>query len=341
MSEEKRLSKSPYILHQVIYATPNTRDFEGKPSFWVRHGVAVGLALALVVHGLFWGYHAYRYFIAPFEVDVVENEYDVDWISLNDPRFKPLANPESGFRAPDKVAELEEAKRKAEEERKRREREAAKRKAEEEKRKAEPANKKDDKPKDQQVADTKGKPEPDKQKPPMPEIGIGKVDVGPIKAIVTRLYRLHEEGKIDIENQNFTIGFAFRVEESGRLSGIRLTKSSGIPEVDEAGINIMQAVSASQALKPLSLLSSTSATLDFGSQFSTLRIGGFASSELVATGTAEFLNQAMSLVPKNQAATAAFVGNTRIKSDGKRITATVQMTRSQLNALLKNNFKKG
>jgi hypothetical protein len=343
MSEEKRLSKSPYILHQVIYATPNTRDFEGKPSFWVKHGVALGLALALAVHGVFWGYHAYRYFIAPFEVDVVDQEYEVDWVTLNDPRFKPLANPESGFQAPEKVAELEEAKRKAEEERKRREREAAKRKAEDEKRKAEQAAKKDKAEKDGQTADNKdNKPaEAEKSKPPTGELRFGQVNVAPIKAIVTKLYQLNDSGKLDIENKTFSITLVFRVEPSGRLSGIRIAKSSGIPEIDEAALNIANAVSASQALSPLSNLSSTSLTLDCGDKFTTLRIGGFASSPEQATGLELLINAGLTLAPRNQPGVGAMVSNTRVKADGKRLTATVQMTRSQLNALLKNNFKKG
>lgn len=329
-------SPKAYILRGFIYATPHTLDFEGEPSYWVRHGFRLGLALALLLHCSFLGYLVYRTFIVPFEVDVVESEYDVDWITLTDPRYKPLPNPESWIAPPaDQPGTADTQARAAELARRKRE-EEARRRAEAERRRREAerqsqARRNPDKAEEETAAT-----------PPKPSapLSFGKVDVGPIKAIVTKLYSLSETGQLDIENQAFSITLAFRVETSGRLSGIRIVKSSGIDEIDEAALNIAQAVSASQALGPLHILTSTTLTLDVGPQFTTLRIAGFAASPLEASGLQNLITAGLLLVPR-RGDTAALLNNTKIKADGKRLTATVQMTRSQVNALLKQNFKRG
>ncbi|QUV82616.1 energy transducer TonB [Chloracidobacterium sp. D] len=331
-------SPKAYILRGFIYATPHTLDFEGEPSWWVRHGFRLGLMLALLLHFSFLGYLAYRTFIAPFEVEVVEREYDVDWITLTDPRYKPLPNPESWVAPPaDQPAKPDAQARAAALARRKREEEEARRRAEAERQRREAereaeARRAAERENREHTADEPAKP----GGPP----SFGKVDIGPIKAIVTKLYSLSETGQLDIENQNFSITLAFRVEPSGRLSGIRIVKSSGIDEVDEAALNIAQAVSASQALGPLHILTSTALTLDVGPQFTTLRIAGFAASPLEASGLQNLITAGLLLVPR-RGDTAAFLNNTKIKAEGKRLTATVQMTRSQVNALLKQNFKRG
>ncbi|OYT70599.1 MAG: hypothetical protein CFK52_10625 [Chloracidobacterium sp. CP2_5A] len=330
-----------YILRGFIYATPRSLGFEGRPSFWVRHGFKLGLAVALALYLPFLGYQAYRTFIVPFEVEVVENEYQVDWVTLTDPRYKPLPNPE-GLVAPGGAASQaapSDARRRAEEEarRRKREEEAARRRAEAERRREREGDQSERARRNRSDAPDNDKP--DAAAPNRP-LGFGKVDVGPIKAVVTKLYHLSESGELDIEQEAFVITLAFRVEPSGRLSGLRIVKSSGIDAVDEAALNIARAVSASQALGPLHILTSTTLTLDVGPQFMTLRVGGFAGSPLEAAALQNLINGGLTLIPR-KADTAAFLNNTSIKADGKRLMATVQMTRSQLNALLKQNFKKG
>ncbi len=329
-----------YILRGFIYAAPRTLGFEGPSPFWIRQGLALGLAVALALHLPFLGYQLYRTFIAPFEVDVVENEYNVDWVTLADPRYKPLPNPE-GLVAPSDAsgaAEQSAARRAAAEEARRRRRaeEEARRRAEAERRQRERDNEAPERARDIRAAPAD---EPDPAAPNRP-LGFGKVDIGPIKAVVTKLYNLSESGALDIEQETFVITLSFRVEPSGRLSGIRIVKSSGIDAVDEAALNIARAVSASQALGPLHILTSTTLTLDVGPQFMTLRIGGFASSPLEAAALQNLIGGGLALIPRRPD-TAAFLNNASIKADGKRLAATVQMTRSQLNALLKQNFKKG
>ncbi|MFQ3582387.1 MAG: energy transducer TonB [Chloracidobacterium sp.] len=338
-------SRRAYILRGFIYATPHTLGFEGSPSFWVRHGFKLGLGLALLLHLPFWGYQMYRTFIVPFEVDVVESAYDVDWVTLTDPRYKPLPNPE-GLITPNATvneAAQADARRRAEEAARRRREAEARRRAEAERRRREQESEPERRAAEEarRGRATESAPnEPDREPPPNRPLGFGKVDVGPIKAVVTKLYALSESGELDIEQETFVITLAFRVEPSGRLTGIRIVKSSGIDAVDEAALNIARAVSASQALGPLHILTSTTLTLDVGPQFMTLRIGGFAASPLEASALQNLINGGLTLVPRKPD-TAAFLNNTSIKADGKRLTATVQMTRSQLNALLKQNFKKG
>lgn len=328
-----------YILRGFIYATPHTLDFEGPPSFWVRHGFKLGLCLALALHLPFWGYQVYRTFIVPFEVDVVESDYDVDWVTLTDPRYRPLPNPEGLVVPgdPETRTPTDDVRRRAQEEARRRKRaeEESRRRAEAERRRRER-----EAAEEQARRRREESPQEDSAAVPNRPLGFGKVDVGPIKAVVTKLYALSESGELDIEQETFVITLAFRVEPSGRLSNIRILKSSGIDAVDDAALNIARAVSASQALGPLHILTSTTLTLDVGPQFMTLRIGGFAASPLEATALQKLINGGLSLVPRRPE-TSAFLNNTAIKADGKRLTATVQMTRSQLNALLKQNFKKG
>jgi len=330
-------SPKAYILRGFIYATPHTLDFEGEPSYWVRHGFQLGLVAALLLHFSFWGYLAYRTFIVPFEVEVVEREYEVDWITLTDPRYKPLPNPESWLASPvDQPAKPDASARAAALARRKREEAEARRRAEAARRRQE-ANREAQARRAKQTDSEQTEAEPPK---PTEPLRFGKVDIGPIKAIVTKLYDLSETGQLDIEHQNFSITLAFRVEPSGRLSNIRLLKSSGIDEVDEAALNIAYAVSASQALSPLHILTSTTLTLDVGPQFTTLCIAGFAASPLEASGLQNLITAGLLLVPR-RSDTTAFLNNTKIKAEGKRLTATVQMTRSQVNALLKQNFKRG
>ncbi len=339
ISESAAATPSPraYILRGFIYATPHTLDFEQQSSFWVRHGFTLGLVLALALHLPFWGYQIYRTFIVPFEVDVVESEYEVDWVTLTDPRYKPLPNPE-GLVAPSTPTTdpLAKARRRAEETaRRRKQAEETRRRAEAERQRRAVAREVEDQAqRREETTHTESAGLPNRP------LSFGKVDIGPIKAVVTKLYALGESGQLDIGQETFAITLAFRVEPSGRLSAIRIVKSSGIDRVDEAALNIARAVSASQVLAPLHILTSTTLTLDAGAQFMTLRIGGFAASPLEAAALQNLINGGLSLVPRKPE-TKAFLNHTTIRADGKRLTATVQMTRSQLNALLQQNFRKG
>ncbi len=343
------MSKLPYILEKYIYAPPGVTGFEARASFWVRHGFAFGLALALFAHVGFWGYQAYRYFIAPFDVDVVEEAFEVEWLRLNDPRFKPLGNPESGFRAPETVVPLDELKkREREAAKKRAERNAARREAEREKAKREAEEKKSAaKEKEKRDGDAAGNAEKSADGKDQSErkssgpLGFGKINATPIKAIVNKLYDLNEEGKLDLQSKAFVITLQFVVEQDGSLSGIRIVKSSGINEIDEAALNIARAVSASRALGPLHALSSTTLTLDCGASLTALRITGFASDAEEAAKLESVLNLGLQVAKfVNKPEVTVMTQNAKVKADGKRLSANVTMTRSQVNELLRKNFKK-
>ncbi|MBX7220257.1 MAG: TonB family protein [Blastocatellia bacterium] len=330
------MSKQSQLLHGFIYSTPGVKEFEaGTETYWSRRGWDTALAVSFGLHLAIGGWVVYRRYVAPLEAfTVIEKNTQIQWVALDDPRFKPLKNPGNLFAVPKKVLPLEDLKKLMEETEK-------KRQAEREKaRKIKEKQKDGADQKDEQVAD-----KPETRTEPAPAAGppkFGVINSAPIKQIVGQMYEKYKAGDLKVENAEFSITLMFHVLKDGSVEDIKIVKSSNSKEIDEAAFNVARAIGESRALAPLSSLTSMSIMLENTVSFSRLRITGFAPAEDEAARLASTFNAVIVIAQmaqkERQPDVAELLRNLEIKADGKRLSGNISLTRSQANSLMRKGF---
>lgn len=302
-------------------------------------GLALAIALSLVVHMVV--VLAMRY--APVlqvamgmrGIEFVEEEYDkailIDF-------SKKLSYPPGyiGFVAPKKIKSLEEQKKDQEREarreaaRKRREKEreeVAKREAEE-------------KAKAEELAKAE-KPNPPAANDGYPG-GFGKINTAPIKDQIQRLYDAHKGGKLPIPDGKLRVGVAGRINSDGTLSDYKIIIPSGIEEIDQAALAILEAVSVSRALGPLSNLSSLSMILDID-QVAQLNVVGFTSNEQDARAIVDLANTVLlfaKIRKSTDPAAMIMLNNLKVSRTGQRVQATISVPRQKAKDTLASSMTK-
>lgn len=287
-----------------------------------RKRLATALVCSLAVHLL--GYIAYR--VTP----AVGLAYDISEIKFVDADFdhaillnlsRPLRYPGQypGFGAPAKTLDLEAMKKiekkKLEEEARRKAAEEAKKKEEAEKQLA-----KNSEPKAPEAAATP-KPAPSGFKP---------INTRPIREQIQRLYDLNQEGKLVVDEQMFKVGVQGEIKADGEIVNSRVFIPSGNAQIDLAAIAIIQAVSESRALGPLSQLTSLSMILTVDTQKAELVTVGFAPDQPTADNLQNAAQAAVFLGKRLKAADPAsmiFLNNIKIAQTGNRLTATITVPR--------------
>src|SRR5262249_2906335 len=147
-------------------------------------------------------------------------------------REEEQAREEARKREKERKAREEARKRKAEAEREAAEKEAAEREAAAQAEKAEQARL--DKEQADALAAQSSAP------PSQPRFGL--INARPIREIVGKVYTVYKTGGINIENAIFTISVGYEVKEDGSLYQVHIVKSSGSDDIDNAALNIANAL---------------------------------------------------------------------------------------------------
>jgi hypothetical protein len=291
------------------------------------------------------------------EIEFVEEDYN-RLILINFSKKLKYPAGYAGFRAPEKIASLDDIKkaearreaaerrRKQKEDEERREREArevAEREAEV-KAKADALAKAEKDAREQELAKAAADPVPTPTPKPA-ESGygrFGKINTRPIKEQLQRLYDAKKEGKLVIPDGKFKVGVEGSIAADGTIASYRISVPSGIEEIDEAAKAILAAVSESRALGALHSLTSLSLVLEID-QTAELRVVGYANTEQDAadiTSLAQVALLAARLRKSEDPTAMIMLNNLKVSRAGSRINAVISVPRQQASDSLANAMNK-
>ena len=276
------------------------------------------LATAAVIYFGLGVYVSYLAFFSQFAhlrvVNKAYKKFDPDTIIaklyyptqlLRAPRSEtPMTLEEIRARAEKHKKELELAREKAEKEKK--EKEEADRKAAEEAAKVAAQNK---------PSETK----------------FGEINVAPIRDTVGNLYKLFEAGGLDIPEVKFSVMAGFRVMPDGSFENIRIITSSGSKIIDRNALEILSNIGESHALGPVSILTSTTISLEVTDDIARIRIMAFAPTPEIAKEKAGLLNAlfwALRMKEKSPDL-GQLLKLIKVKSEGKRVDTDLMVPRAQ------------
>jgi TonB family protein len=199
-------------------------------------------------------------------------------------------------------------------------------------------DKNDAKEKADEKLETVREPEPADNSAEQPR--FGRLDTGPIKEHVARLWQAHEMGTLDVP-ATFRITAACKVNRDGSFSDIRIVESSGSRDLDRTALAIMTEISNQKAFAPLSLLSSVSVRLEVGAGAAGFSLVGFAPNAVVASdmaGKYQTMIAAAKLFVSNSQ-TRELLGSASVQSDLSRVRASISIPRARAAEMMATNFK--
>jgi hypothetical protein len=301
---------------------------------------------SFVVHGVISCVTIYapliRIAIGLSDVKFVDEEYDKAILINFSKRFRYPPG-YIGFLPPEKTRSLKEIKR---EEERRARLEAARRKREQERleREREEAEKRvaEERAKAEALAKAAPVPTPTPKNDGYPG-GFGKINTAPIKDQIQQLYNAKKEGKLVIPEGKLKVGVAGSINADGTLADYRIIISSGIKEVDESALAILDAVSASRALGPLQHLTSLSMILDVDN-IAQLNVVGFTSTEQQARDIVTLAKTALLVAKIRKAddpAVSVMINNLKVGHDGNRVHAVISVPRQTAADTLTQSLNKG
>lgn len=312
-----------------------------------RRKLVLALIFSLLVHGFFYSVAVYapliRFAIGLSDVKFVEEEYDRRILIKFSKRFTYPPG-YIGFRPPEKTRSLREIKK---EEERRARLAAARRKREEERLALEKveAEKRAEEEKAKEEALAKANPAP--TTPPAKTDGypggFGKINTAPIKDQIQQLYNAKKAGKLVIPEGKLKVGVAGSIKADGALADYRIIISSGIKEVDDSALAILDAVSASRALGPLQSLTSLSMILDID-DVAQLTVVGFTSTEQEAKDIVTLAKTALLVARLRKAddpAISIMLKNLKVDHDGNRVHAVISVPRQTAAETLTKSMDKG
>jgi hypothetical protein len=164
---------------------------------------------------------------------------------------------------------------------------------------------------------------------------FGRLDTGPIKHHVARLWQAHEQGKLDVPD-TFRITAVCKVEPDGSFSDIRIVESSGSRDLDRTALAILTEISNQKAFAPLSLLSSVSARLQVGPKSAGFSLVGFAPNSAVASdmaGKYQTMIAAARLFVSNSQ-TRELLSSASVQNELSRVRASITIPRARAAEML-------
>lgn len=310
-----------------------------------RAGYIAALAVSLAVHaGLYLVIRtmpAVQVALGMRGLEFVDEEYNrailIDF-------SKSLQYPPGyiGFRAPQKTLSLEEIRKREE---KRARREALRRKQEEERRRQEEADlarrEAEEKAKAAEAAKVAAAPaQPKNDGYPG---GFGKINTAPIRDQIQQLYNANKAGKLIIPEGKVRVGVAGSIKADGTLADYRVIIPSGVREIDQAAMAILEAVSESRALGPLHNLTSLSMILEVD-QIAQLHVTGFTSTEQDARAIVDLANTALlfaRIKKSSDPAAMVMLNNLKVSRTGQRVQAVISMPRQKATDTLHSTMGNG
>ena len=298
-----------------------------------RRKLRVVLAVSFAIHSFLIVYLIYLAIFAPFaNLRVVNRPY-----AQFDPNevLQKLYYPPGLLRIgpTHSTLSIEEIK---ERDRKRRE-EAAKKEAE--KRKREELEKKKA---EEAAAKAAKESKSASEEPPPGEFGV--INEAPIKDAIGKVYTMYQSGQLDLNANDLSIMCSFRIAPSGSIprDSIKLLKSSGNKTVDATGLEVLWLLGESNALGPLSVLSSNTIRLDMSETSVRLTITGFAPNVDEAELIRDKLNillKGARLMQKNSDS-MELLAMLKVTSDQKRVDADLNLSRARASEMMRARFNK-
>jgi hypothetical protein len=283
-----------------------------------RRFLPILATLAVVYLGLGL-YVAYLAFFSQFAhlrmVDKAYKKFDPDTI------LAKLYYPPQMFRgAPSGSAmTLEEIRARAEKHK--RELELAREKAEKEKKAKEEAERK--------AAEEAAKVAA--QNKPATDAKFGEINIAPIRDTVGNLYKLFEEGGLDLPEVKFSVMAGFKVMPDGSFENIRIIRSSGSKIIDRNALEILSNIGESHALGPVSILTSATISLEVTDDIARIRIMAFAPTPEIAKEKAGLLNAlfwALRMKEKSPDL-GQLLKLIKVKNEGNRVDTDLIVPRAQ------------
>lgn len=169
------------------------------------------------------------------------------------------------------------------------------------------------------------------------------LNIGPIREQIENLYRAQQEGKISIGR--ISVAVNFRVREDGAFTHVHLVESSGIPEVDNAALIIVDELGQLRSLAPLQKTESVTLRLTIDQEVE-LQTTVASPSEAVAAEQVQQLNGLLMAArlwttTQKQTRVAQFLSTIEIKRVGVNIVASARIPRGEASRLLKKQFGSG
>jgi hypothetical protein len=164
----------------------------------------------------------------------------------------------------------------------------------------------------------------------------GKVNVGPIKAFLSRSKRLHEQGKLDLSKAQ-TLAVVGDRQEDGTLTHVQITgESASDPQLRAVAEDFVASVNDSHVLAVLEGVTRVSMnfTLD-GERFKASTASDAPSetrAEEMARNYRVFVNAGR--IIKRGTDEGALLGGMKISSNGKQLLMNFDMPREQLGNIL-------
>ena len=170
--------------------------------------------------------------------------------------------------------------------------------------------------------------------------GFGKINTAPIKAQIQRLYDSKQEGKLVMPEGKLKVGAAGSIRADGTLTGCRIIVPSGVAEIDQAALAILEAVSASHALGPLHEVTSLSMVLTVDER-AELTVIGFTPNEQAAANIVNLANAAILYARIKKAddpASMIMINNLKVFRNGQRVQAVISVPRDKASNTLTQTF---
>ena len=172
--------------------------------------------------------------------------------------------------------------------------------------------------------------------------GFGKINTAPIKAQIQRLYDSKQEGKLVIPEGKLKVGAAGSIRADGTLANCRIIVPSGVAEIDQAALAILEAVSASRALGPLHEVTSLSMVLTVDER-AELTVVGFTPNDQAAANIVNLANAAILYARIRKAddpASMIMINNLKVFRNGQRVQAVISVPRDKASNTLTQTFAK-
>ena len=170
--------------------------------------------------------------------------------------------------------------------------------------------------------------------------GFGKINTAPIKAQIQRLYDSKQEGKLVMPEGKLKVGASGSIRADGTLANCRIIVPSGIAEIDQAALAILDAVSASRALGPLHEVTSLSMVLTVD-EHAELTVVGFTPNDQAAANIVNLANAAILYARIKKAddpASMIMINNLKVFRNGQRVQAVISVPRDKASNTLTQTF---
>jgi hypothetical protein len=163
------------------------------------------------------------------------------------------------------------------------------------------------------------------------KLGVGDINIAPIKDTIANLYKLFDAGGLDIGEVRFSMMAGFKVMPDGSFENIRIIRSSGSKIIDRNALEILSNIGESHALAKVSDLSSSTISLDITDDIARIRIMAFAPTPEIAKEKAGFLSALFwGLRMKEKSPDLGQLWKlVKVTSDGKRVDTDLLVPRVQ------------